>query len=170
MTDPTDLSTVLDFMEEDGGFTSPPMPSTKFPKGKTYRIPSPNAIVGLRLAAIADITLKQARGKDLSPTDVKRLRIEDEDEHEFIAQVLSPETVAEMESDGVKFAHMKRLGLYAFTYFAVSPEAAETALKNGVLQGKVSAPPNRAARRSSSKGKTSTTSASGASRKATKRG
>jgi len=160
-----DLSQVLDFMEDDGGFDSPLMPSTAHPEGKIYRVPSPDAIVGLRLAAVADITLKQARGAEISESDIRRLHISDADEHEFIEQVLSPALVDQMQTDGCKWEHIKRLSLYAFTYFAVGQEAADMAQRNGLFAGKVSAPQNRAARRSSSTKGKSTTSGSGGSKR-----
>lgn len=156
-----DLSEFLDFMDEadDGhsdGFTSPKMPSRAYPEGKQYHVPSPDAETGLRLNALADITLKSKRGQEVSEADVRRLRIADSEEREFLEQVLSTELVAELIADGVKWEHMKRLSMFAFTYFAVSPEAAENAAKNGLFSGKA-LPPNRAARRK----KTSSGTASG---------
>lgn len=146
-----DLSSFLDFMEESDGFESPLMPSKLHPEGKSYRVPSPDALTGLRLNALADITLKQSRGTPVSENDVKRLRIDDADEREFISQVLSVELVDEMLVDGVRWEHMKRLSMYAFTYFAVSREAANTAADNGLFAGKELAPTNRAGRRKSPK-------------------
>jgi len=161
-----DLSTMLDFMDDEDGFKSPLMPSTKYPEGKSYAIKSPDAKTGLRLSAISDITMKQARGIEIAELDIKRLRIEDEDEREFIEQVLSPAVVAEMIDDGCRWEHVKRLGLYAFVFFGVSREAADDAVKRGLFKGKGLMPPkNRAARRSSSTKAKSTTSDSGASSK-----
>lgn len=162
-----DLSQFLDFMDEadDGvtsGFDSPPMPSIAHPRGKQYRVPSPDAKTGLRLNALADMTLKQSRGIELSDIDVKRLRLDDKDEREFLSQVLGAELLEEMVSDGVKWEHLRRLAMYGFVYFGVSAEAADQAAANGLFSGKQGAPTNRAARRSQSK---STTSASAASRK-----
>lgn len=165
----SDLSTLLDFMEDidnDGGFDTPLMPSTKFPEGKKYRVPSPDAATGLRLAALADVTLKASQGGDLNERDARRLKLDDEEERDFIAQVLSQPCVDEMTSDGVKYEHMKRISQYAFLWFGVSREAAESAVERGLLAGKV-LPLNRAQRRASTKG-SSTSSGSGASKKTTR--
>lgn len=163
MAKATDLGDFMDFMEDDG-FESPPMPSRAHPEGKVYRVPSPDAKVGLRLSALADLTLKMNRKQDVSEADIARLRLDDQEEIEFTEQVLSPELVAQMLADGVKWEHMKRLTMYAFTYFGVSKEAAENAAKNGAFSGKAVAP-NRAARRSSG-AKSAKSQGSGGSKKA----
>lgn len=165
-----DLSQFLDFMDEadegvTSGFDSPPMPSTKHPRGKQYRVPSPDAKTGLRLNALADMTLKQSRGIELSDIDVKRLRLDDKDEREFLAQVLTEKLLDEMVDDGVKWEHLRRLAMYGFVYFGVSAEAADQAAANGLFSGKAQAPTNRAARRANQK---STTSGSAGSKKTTR--
>jgi hypothetical protein len=157
---------MLDFMEDVDGFDTPLMPSTKHPKGKSYHVFSPDALTGMQLSAIVDITVKAQRGVEVSENDLRRLRVDDADEQEFIEKVLGKAVVDEMISDGCKWEHIKRLGLFAFTYFTISREAAEDAAKRGIFKGKAMEPQNRAARRSTSKG-TSTSSASGGSKKAT---
>lgn len=143
-----ELDEFNDFMEDDDGFDSPKMPSDKFPEGRKYRIASPSAKVGLRLNALADIMAKQAGGAAVSEADIARLRIGDEDEKEFVRQVLGS-ALDEMVDDGCKWVHIKRMATYAFTRFAISKEAADLAVQNGLLRGKVIAP-NRAARRKKS--------------------
>jgi hypothetical protein len=158
----------MDFMEDVDddasitGFSSPPMPSRAHPEGKQYRVPSPDAKTGLRLNALADLTMKQAKGVEFAESDVKRLRLDDKDEREFMGQVLSETLLEQMVDDGVKWEHLRRLGMYAFVYFGVSKEAADHAAENGLFSGKAGAPTNRAARRTKSK---KTTSASVDSRK-----
>jgi len=164
MTEQPTFDAMLDFMEDENGFDTPLMPSTKHREGKKYHINSPDAATGLRLAAVSDIVIKQQRKMEISELDIKRLRLDDDDERDFIDQVLNTETVDEMIGDGVRWEHIKRMSLYAFTYFTVSREAADSAVKNGLLQGKVM-PPNRAAKR---KNKTkSTGSVSAGSKKIT---
>lgn len=147
---PAELSEFMDFMEDEDGFDSPPMPSEKHPEGKRYRITSPSAKVGLRLNALADIVAKQAQNVPVSEVDIARLRIKDQDEREFVSQVLGS-ALDEMVDDGCKWEHIKRMATYAFTRFAVSKEAADLAVANGLLRGKVQAPTNRAARRAKKK-------------------
>lgn len=163
-----DLGALMDFMEDEDGFESPRMPSTAHPDGRSYHVASPNAEVGLRLSALADLTMKQAKGIELNATDVRRLRLDDQQELEFMEQVLGAALVATMVADGVKWEHLKRLGLYAFTYFGVSKDAADEAAANGLFSGKGQAPvaTNRATRRASTTGAKSTKPrASGASKK-----
>lgn len=169
-----DLSQFLDFMDEadegvTSGFDSPPMPSVAHPRGKQYRVPSPDAKTGLRLNALADMTLKQSRGLELSDVDVKRLRLDDKDEREFLAQVLTPELLEQMIDDGVRWEHLRRLAMYGFVYFGVSAEAADQAAANGLFSGKAAAPTNRAARRSAPKKTTSGSAASSTTKKASSR-
>ncbi|QYC54355.1 tail assembly chaperone [Microbacterium phage Pickles13] len=154
----TDLGQMLDFMEDEDGFTSPPLPSKTHPEGRQYQVASPDATTGLRLNALADIMVKKEMGAEVSATDVRRLRMDDSDEHEFVRQVLGAERVDggnaldEMIADGCKWEHIKRMSQYAFTFFGVSKEAADEAVRNGLFRGKVEAP-NRAARRKKSKKK-----------------
>ena len=134
-----DLSELNDFLEDDG-FDSPPMPSKKFPEGKAYHIPSPDAETGLHLAAIVELAFKQQNGVDLTEADMKRLRVKNKDESEFSSKVLSVEVFEEMLADGVRWEHLRRITQYAFLYFAVSKEAADLAVESGLFRGKHKAP------------------------------
>lgn len=146
MTDtPDDLSALFSFLDDDG-ITLPPVKSAKYPAGKVYVIPSPDADTGIRLNALGEIMAKQLKGIKISEADAARLNLNDEDERVFLQQVLGP-TYDEMREDGVSWVRIKRLGTYAFTYFAVSPEAADKAAREGAFSGKGLAPRNRAARR-----------------------
>lgn len=154
----TDLGQMLDFMEDEDGFESPPMPSRAHPEGKRYRVASPDAKTGLRLNALADIMVKREMKVGVDERDVARLRLDDDAEREFVRQVLGADradgtnALDEMTNDGCKWEHIKRMSQFAFTYFGVSKEAAEEAARNGLLSGKLVAP-NRAARRKKPKKK-----------------
>ncbi|WNM65424.1 tail assembly chaperone [Microbacterium phage Phonegingi] len=138
----TDLGQMLDFMEDEDGFKSPPMPSKTHPEGRQYQVASPDAMTGLRLNALADIMVKRENKMPVSDMDVARLRLDDKVEQEFVRSVLGAErndggnALDEMVADGCKWEHIKRMSQYAFTYFAISPEAAVEAAKNGLLSGK----------------------------------
>jgi len=160
------VSAFLDFMSEEDGFNSPPMPSVKYPQGKSYHVPSPDAETGLRLNALADVAMKLSKGFEVKEFDVQRLRMDDTEEKEFADQVLSPAVVTQMIDDGCRWEHVRRLTQYAFTYFGVSPEAAEKAAEAGMFSGKAPTP-NRSQRRSGAKSAKSP--ASGASRTTTRR-
>lgn len=159
-----DLSSLHTFLDDDGGFDTPPMPSPAYPKGRVYRVPSPDATTGLRLAALQDLALKQSMGNAVTEVDVKRLRLGDEEERDFIGQVLSQEVQAAMVEDGVRWEHMRRMALYGYILFTAGEKAAEAAVEGGLLAGKAPAAPNRAARRTAGKG-TGTSGASPASSK-----
>lgn len=154
----TDLSQFLDFMEDDDGFTTPPMPSPEHPEGRQYRVASPDAKTGLRLNALADLMVKREMKVEVSERDVARLRMDDGQEDEFVRQVLGAKrhdggnALDEMIEDGCKWEHIRRMAQFGFTYFGVSKEAAEEAARNGLLSGKLAAP-NRAARRKGGKKK-----------------
>lgn len=148
---PRELDEFMDFMEEEDGFLSPPMPSTKHPDGRKYRIHSPSAKIGIRLNALSDIMVRTQNGVGVSEADVARLRMDDDDESVFVEQVLSKPTIEEMVADGVKWEHIRRMSTYAFIRFAISKQAADEAVRNGLLKGKEPAPTNRAARRGKSK-------------------
>jgi hypothetical protein len=156
MTEERSLSEFMDFMEEADGFLTPPMPSEAHPEGKRYRVPSPSARVGARLNALADILVRQRAGGDGAVTeqDIARLRIPDHEERDFVRSVLGS-AYDEMMQDDCRWEHMKRMGTYAFTRFAISEEAADEAVKAGLLRGKVQAPKptNRSERRKKSKSK-----------------
>lgn len=160
------MDDLLDFMEDEDGFETPLMPSTAHPEGRKYRIPSPDAKTGLKLAAISDIVVKTHRKVEVTEMDIKRLKINDEDERDFIEQVMSKDVVEEMMEDGVRWEHIKRMSMYAFTLFTVSREAADSAVERGLFKGKALTPTNRAAKRAKSKtASKSTRSDSAASRK-----
>lgn len=148
------LKDLFDFLDEDG-ITTPPIKSTKHPAGKVYVVPSPNAATGQRLSALADISVKMARKLEVTEAEAARLQLNDDEERDFLEMVLGT-CYAELIADGVSWQRIKRLGLYAFTYFGVSPEAANEALRSGAWSGKAPTT-NRAQRRAATTGKAPTT-------------
>lgn len=143
---PSTFDPLWDFLDEDGITDLPLIKSAKHPEGKHYVIPSPDANTGLRLQGLAELVAKQRAKVQISERDVARLRLNDEEEREFFQQVMGTAYV-EMVEDGVSWERIKRLGMYAFTYFAVGREAAEKAAREGAFSGKAPAPLNRAQRR-----------------------
>lgn len=132
-----DRSPVFDFLDDDGCVV-PLVPSQKYPNGMTYTIPSPAAEDGIRFAALADLGLKVRRGLKVTEADRARLKFNDEEEHEFARDVLGP-VYQQMIDDGVSWVRMQRITQYAYTYFAIGPDAANDAAARGVFEGKASA-------------------------------
>jgi hypothetical protein len=118
--------------------------------GKTYRFESPDGETGLFLAGLAKLAERAALGEDLTVDEFAKLKLSDGQETDFIRMVLG-DTLDEMVADGVKWTKIQRISRYAFTYFALGPEAADRLLETGILAGEASAP-NRAARRATSRG------------------
>lgn len=140
-----DLDNFLDYLEE-GSLFIPGIPSTKYPDGKTYTIPSPDAHTGARLAALGDMVVRAGIGAEQSPRLAEKLKLDDDGERELMDDVMG-DTKAEMIEDGVNWVHLRGVMKYAFIYFALGKESADNALKNGVLAGKVQEPANRQERR-----------------------
>jgi hypothetical protein len=134
-----DRSPVFDFLDDDG-CVIPLVPSRKYPSGMNYTIPSPEAESGMRFAALADIGLKVRRGIPVSDSDKAKLRFSDGEEHEFAQEVLGP-VYQQMIDDGVSWVRMQRITQYAYTYFALGPDAANEAAERGVFEGKSQARP-----------------------------
>lgn len=135
----------------DDGFDTPPIRSREHPDGKVYRIPSPDAETGIRLAALAEIGRKVATKRDVDQRDLERLRLDDREERDFAQQVLGS-AFDTMTADGVPWTTMQRLTRYAYVYFTIGEEAADNALRSGVFAGKSEAP-NRRMRRSAARGR-----------------
>lgn len=143
------LSALESFLNDDA-LVTPPIKSAKFPDGKVYRIPSPDAETGLRLTGLANIAAKAAQNMTVQNSDVAKLKMDDDEERDFMAQVMGP-VRDEMIADGVSWVTIQRMNQYAFAYFAVSPQAAERGVESGAFAGKAPAPANRAERRAKAK-------------------
>lgn len=132
-----DLSAYL----ADGALDIPSIPSKRYPEGKQYRIPSPDAKTGLWLEAIAGIGTKTAVGAEVTEEDAAGLKLDDDEEKAFYERVLGP-VYGELIDDEADWTVITRLGQYAFMYFTVGKDAAD-AMASEALAG----PGNRAARR-----------------------
>lgn len=149
------LADLGDFLEDDG--LEVPVPG-----GKTYSIPSPDAATGLRLTAMVNVGVAAAAGGQIDEHDRARLSLDDEQEREFLEQILGS-AYQEMIDDGVSWVRIQRVGRYALLFFTLGKEAADTSLR-GAASGEAQAP-NRATRRA----KTSATGSSGTAASPTRR-
>lgn len=141
----------LESFLNDDGFDTPKIKSKKFPEGKVYHVSSPDAETGLRLEALANMAAVAAVGGPVSGERVNSLVMNDGEERSFMQQVLGA-TYQEMLDDGVPWVTMQRLNQYAFAYFAVSPQAANKGVEQGIFAGKAQGPEgNRAERRAKAK-------------------
>ena len=114
---------------------------------RDYEVPAPDVDTGLRYSALSGIAIKVQNGDAVSPEDLASLKLEGAEERTFVSQILSQGVVDQMAKDGLKWPTVVRAANYAFTHFAVSPEAAKKAFEAGAFSGKAQAPTNRAARR-----------------------
>lgn len=130
---------LTDFLDDDG------LPVTV--KGKKYVIPAPNLDTGLRLQAIAQLGAKVHTGGKVDPQDLERLKLDDDQEREFVTLMLTEPITRKMDKDGLSFVQISRVAQYAFAHFAISPQSAARALEMGAFAGKAEEPQNRAARR-----------------------
>lgn len=144
----TSINDFFGFLEDDG-LEIPGVKSTTYPDGKTYIIPSPNAEMGMRLAAIAELGSKASQGVEMNERDMQRLQMDDKEERAFTEQILG-DTYQQLIDDGVSWVRIQRITQYAFTYFAFSPETARKAAESGAFSGKAPAL-NREARRAGAK-------------------
>jgi hypothetical protein len=115
--------------------------------GKTYRVSSPDGETGLRLAALANLSVSVADETQVSERDRDRLRLSDQEEHDFLRDVLGS-TLDELLADGVSWVRIQRLGRYCFLYFTLGEDVADDAA-NSVGEAPA---PNRAQRRAASRG------------------
>lgn len=136
---------LVSFLDDDA-ITTPPIKSRKYPEGKVYRIPSPDAETGIRLNGLATIAAGAAGGQVVDAQRVQELVMSDAEERDFMEQVLGT-AYHEMLEDGVSWVILQRMNQYAFAYFAVSPQAAARGVREGVFTGKGPTPTNRAERR-----------------------
>lgn len=153
-----DLGSYLD----DDALDTPPIPSTKHPAGRSYRIPSPDADTGVRLTAMVTLGVAFASGADLDQREAKKLKLDDNQEKDFLEDVLGS-AYGEMVADGVSWTRIQRLGRYCLLHFTLGPEAAADEVQRGEAPA-----PNRATRRA--KKATGSSPASSAAAKSSTRG
>ena len=128
------LDDLFSFLDDDSLTIPKPIPSEKYPEGKIYTIPAPDAHTGLRLSALADIAAKQQRGVRITDADAAKLRMDDEEEREFAVQVMG-NTYHEMMEDGVSWPRIQKVIQYAYIYFAMGKDVAEAGVRDGLLTG-----------------------------------
>ena len=139
------------YLEDDG--LEYPLPASsfeepeKFPEGKTYRVPSPSAKVGLWLTGLNDIAVRAAAGVELDDTDLAKLRLDDDEEKTLYQRVLGP-VYDEMIADGVIYTALQKVGRDAYLCFAFSQDSADAALAG---MGEAAARATRATRRRTAK-------------------
>lgn len=95
-------------------------------KGKVYRVPPVDALVGLRLQRLLLLARLSAQGVELSPEDAAELELDDNSQAELYKQLLGP-VYDEMLADGVSYPHLERAGNTAVAFFVGGMEAAEAA-------------------------------------------
>ena len=132
-----DLTSYLD----DDTVEIPGIASTTYPDGKTYRFASPNAKVGLSLAALANLAVRARFGGDIG-AQAAALDLDDNQERDLMRDVMG-DTLDELTADGVSWVRIQRLNRYLFIHFAMGEDAAARL----ALPGETSAPANRLARR-----------------------
>lgn len=105
----------------------PGVPSKAHPEGSTYKVPSPDATTGLWLTALAELSIKQATGVELSPKDAESLVLDDEQELTFMQRVLGS-AYGQMIEDGVAWSDLQLITGDAMKAFAVSEQFADAVL------------------------------------------
>lgn len=110
--------------------------------GKTYRIPSPSADVGLHCQLIADIGHRQSTGLPVSEDDVAMLRLDDDEEQQFYRRVLGP-AFDEMAADEVAWSKIRHAAQTSFTWIVRGKAAAERVWREGEGQPARPAPQDR---------------------------
>lgn len=151
-----DLAGYLD----DDSLEIPGVVSRRHPKGHTYTVPSPDARTGLWLEAVAGIGMKAAAGGQLTEADGANLssQLSDTDERTLYERSLGS-AFDELVSDGVSWAHIGVLGKYAFLYWTMGKDGADSA-----MAAEQAGPPNREARRAGQKSSRSRASKATATR------
>lgn len=132
----TDYDDLAAFLSDDA-LRLPPIKSRKHPNGKSYTVPSPDAETGLWLNSVANLGILAAAdegGQVLSPQQKASLELDDNDERNFHQRVLGT-AYDEMLADGVSWVVLTRLSSYVFTYYGISPEVANDAMKAGAFGG-----------------------------------
>jgi hypothetical protein len=115
---------------------------------RDYTVPAPDVERGLRYNALSAIAIRVNRGETVTREEMESLRLNDDEERQFAIEILTQEVVDQMAEDGLPWPAVTRTAQYAYTHFAISPEAAKKAFEAGVFSGKGLTPPtNRAARR-----------------------
>lgn len=134
-------SQMQSWFDDDALKIPSPIKSEKFPNGKQYTVKSPSFETGLMLQRLGNIAQRISAGVEVPESEAKKLKFDDAEEVDLAEMVLG-DTLVEMKADGVSWGSIKRVLGYAFTYYAISPDAAER-----LIAPKAPEPTNRAAKR-----------------------
>lgn len=104
----------------------PGIPSTAYPKGRTYDVPGPDRETGLRWTVMANIGRRAASGESLEESDLSAL--DNGDERSFEEQVLGA-AYQRMVADGVADANIKTIARDAFYSFTSGEAIADLVLR-----------------------------------------
>jgi hypothetical protein len=142
-----DMTSLNAFLNEDA--IRPTIVSTKFPDGKVYVIPSPDATTGLSLTAMFNLATKaqagQLESEEQQSEALAELDLDDNDERDLYERVLGP-AFDQLKEDNVPWTSIQRLAQYCLVYYGMSAQAASRALETGALLGEAQGP-SRAERR-----------------------
>ncbi|WP_103342603.1 DUF7426 family protein [Amycolatopsis sp. CA-126428] len=117
--------------------------------GTTYRIPSPDALTGLKLMSVYLIS------EDVEITEEAAQALAD-DKRDYVSLVLGT-ALDEMVAGGVSWIKIQRIARYALLFFTLGEEVADHAMTSGALSGEAPAPsPNGRRTRASRAGATTT--------------
>lgn len=101
--------------------------SAKHPDGRDYRVESPDPRTGLFLTSVHELGLAASAGATLSPSDLARLRMDDDEEKSFYQLILG-DAYQQMVDDGVKWPKIQDVATHAYLTFNRNNEAAERLL------------------------------------------
>lgn len=118
---------------------------------RDYTVKAPDAETGLKYSALSNIAVRAAKGIEVTAQDLEALKLDDEEEREFVVQMLGQEVIDQMREDRLPWPAITRTAQYVFTHFAVSADTAAKAKTAGAFSGKAQAPTNRAGRRTAAK-------------------
>ncbi|WIX99323.1 hypothetical protein QRX60_35480 [Amycolatopsis mongoliensis] len=117
--------------------------------GTTYRIPSPDALTGLKLMSIYQLS----ENVEITEEAAKALASESRD----LPQLVLGDGLDELVAGGVSWVKIQRITRYALLFFTLGEEVADHAMTAGSLSGEAPAPsPKRRATGASRAGATTT--------------
>ncbi|NRQ31277.1 hypothetical protein HII36_05420 [Nonomuraea sp. NN258] len=127
--------------------------------GKWYRVPAPDAEVGLLCQRLMHAGLAAEQGQavdDPKLTELVEVVLNDEEERDLYQRILGP-TWDELRADGVSWPKIQHVGATALVWIAAGKDAAAKVWASGGTTGEAPAP-NRATRRATAAAAKSTRS------------
>ncbi|SEC95370.1 hypothetical protein SAMN04489727_5737 [Amycolatopsis tolypomycina] len=117
--------------------------------GTTYRIPSPDALTGLKLMSIYQLS------EDVELTEEAKQALASENRD--LPQLVLGTGLDDLVAGGVSWVKIQRITRYALLFFTLGEEVADHAMNSGALSGEAPAPsPNGRRTRASRAGATTT--------------